>query len=63
MLANEQITKAAQTAELLMHDIRELHRSFCMEQPAVEQRIAEQHVLGLLNQEAQLHRELKGIES
>ena len=63
MTANEQITKAAQTAELLTQDLRELHRRFFFDNPTSAERLAEQHALALLNQAVALHRELKGIES
>lgn len=63
MTANEQITKAAQTAELLTQDLCELHRALCLDKPTAAERLAEQHALGLLNQAVALHRELKGIES
>ena len=61
MKAEELITKAAQTAELLTQDLRELHRRFCLDKPTSAERLAEQHALALLNQAVQLHRELKGI--
>jgi hypothetical protein len=61
MQAEELITKAAQTAELLVQDLRELHRAFCSDKPTSAERLAEQHALGLLNQGVQLHRELKGL--
>lgn len=58
---DENILKAEQSAELLAQDLRELHRAFCLDKPTTAERIAEQHVLALLNQVVALHRELKGI--
>lgn len=60
---DENILRAEQSAELLIQDLRELHRAFCIDKPTTPERIAEQHVLGLLNQAVALHRELKSITS
>jgi hypothetical protein len=60
---DENILKAEQSAELLAQDLRELHRSFCLDKPTAAERLAEQHALALLNQAVALHRELKGIAS
>ena len=57
----ENITKAEMSAELLVQDLRELHRSFCLDKPTAAERLAEQHALGLLNQAVALHLKLKGI--
>lgn len=58
---NEDFAKAAQTADLLCQDLRELHRRFCKDAPTLTDMMAEAYALGLLNQAVALKRELEGV--
>lgn len=58
---NEDFTKAAQTADLLCQDLRELHRRFCKNAPTLTDMMAEAYALGLFNQAVALKRELEGV--
>ena len=58
---NESATKAAQTAELLCLDLRELHRKCLAADATTESRMAEAHALALYHQAKALHSALKGI--
>lgn len=59
MNTNEKITKAAQTAELLTQDLRELHREFCFNKPTASQRIAGHYTLELLRESVSLFNRIK----
>lgn len=58
---NESATKAAQTAELLCQDLRELHKRCLAADSTTWTRMAEAHALALFNQAKALHHALKGI--
>jgi hypothetical protein len=58
---NEDFTKAAQTADLLCQDLRELHRRFCKDALTLTDMMVEAYALGLLNQAVAIKRELEGV--
>ena len=58
---NEKAAKAAQTADLLVQDLRELHKALCADAPPPETRMAEQYALRLLQEAVRLREQLKGI--
>lgn len=61
MNTNEKIAKAAETAELLIQDLRDVHREFCLDKPTAAERIAGQHTLELLRESVSLLNRIKGM--
>jgi hypothetical protein len=58
---NEDILKAYQSAEFLCAELREAHKKLCNDMPTLTQKLAERHVLRLLNEAVLLKAELGGL--
>jgi hypothetical protein len=61
MNSSEKLTKAAQTAELLAQDLRELHRTFCVERLKLSESMAECLASELLQDSVKLKQKLERI--
>jgi len=61
MNSSEKLTKAAQTAELLVQDLRELHRTFCVERLTLSESMAECLASELLQDAVKLKQKLERI--
>lgn len=57
----EAVTQAEQTAELLIGDLRSLHKSLCVDKPTVADHLAERAVLDLITAACDLRNSLAGI--
>lgn len=58
---NEDLLKAYQSAEFLCDELRALHKRLCVDEPELEEKLAERYVLGLLEKAVALKAELGGL--
>ncbi len=58
---NEDLLKASHSAGFLCAELRAAHKHLCKDKPTATERLAERHVLDLLDQATELKNALKGL--
>lgn len=61
MSAAESVAKAMHDAEFLVNDLQNLHKSICRDNPTLESKLAEAHVLAMLAEAVGIAQSLKGV--